>query len=163
MKKLIVLLGIITALFFIFTSCEKEEIKDVTDDQITIDDQTTAYVTVDDLLGKWNFVSLFYNDQTYTDCDPILNVHNGQITLDLEFFTSNQGISGNITTVGENCEIWEMEIYDYYITDDYNLEIDTYIYEIIEPENFHNDTLRLKLIDGASFTPVDGIYTLKRE
>jgi len=166
MKKLFLLLGIITALFFIFTSCEKEDIKVNTDDQIIIDDQIEAYITVDDLLGEWEFVSLEFLGKTYSDCDPVLNVDYDMITLDLEFVSTNMywEIVGHLTFCDDYGNDLTRNTYEYKISEDYILSIDSRIFEILEPELFDNTILKLKLLETSQInTPDGGIYTLQRK
>jgi hypothetical protein len=151
MKKFAYLLTVVLAITLMSFSCEKED--PIVEDQIT----------VQDLLGDWNFVSLEFNGTVYdTEAElwtlnetydlvglSLLDVTTATATLNDPYFDNNDGV-------------WEAE-YNYTLNDlVINFE-DQIELQILNAETFNGTVLKLKLIDCVkSDTPINGIYTLER-
>jgi hypothetical protein len=148
MKKFAYLL-ILTFSLVSFTSCEKDE------------DPTPDGITVNDLVGDWNFESLTFNGVVY-DTEPEL------AELDLTYSFIQLSFL-NVTTT-------EMGILDHRsdpspYTKNYtlsnntiNFDGDRFVFHIENWQTFDNTTLKVKLIGatGTNEAPINGVYTMTR-
>ncbi len=132
MKKSIYLFIAVLAIVSVFTSCEKDE--PVTPEQ-------PKGVTIDKLVGDWNFVSVEVDGNTYTNCGEIDYAFNSYLNVKADgSFTrynecSGQGVEFTMTVVDNKI-----------IVDEGNAGV----YEIVNAETFDGTLLKLKNVYNGS-------------
>ena len=129
-------------------SCEKEN--------VTPDDPQG--ITVEDLVGNWDFQSLEFNGNTTYDCDADLLADYNLVTLDLEDVTVER------MTVYNECANWTSSWSSYTLSDNViNWSSGALVLEIMNVDTFDGTTLKLKLINSAAVNlPTNGVYTLTK-
>lgn len=146
MKKVIYLISIIFAVALLSTSCEKDPIVPEPDE-----------ITVADLEGNWDFVSVFHDDILYTDCNQgLLNQGYQYVKLSLLNVTKTRLI------LFDEC-VDDESPWDYTLTNNV-LDIEGFRLEIQNVETFFEDEriLKLKILNPASYHLSGGIYTLEK-
>lgn len=136
-----------------FSCSEKEEI----DDPILPEG-----ITAEELKGDWNFVSLEFNGETYTDCDPVLNANYGYVTLNFWNVTSTQmKLHTDCTDNG----VIDNRVYLFTVSNNMiDCEEGSRKFQILNVSTFNGTELKIKFISGsANGFPIGGIYTLEKE
>jgi hypothetical protein len=155
MKKVTYLAVLMVALATVFVSCEKDN----GDDPIV-----PAGLTVADLVGDWDFVSIKVDGVEYTDpCNSILA---DQYTNTFMYF---HDVAANGSFVlGAGCADWEGD-YELVVTKNvdgkYILSFnnDNYQFEVLNASTVKtNGELKLKFIQGGDTDPDDATYTLAK-
>lgn len=149
MKKVIYLSFLFVSLVIVTTSCEKED---------PIDDEK---ITVNDLVGDWNFQSLTFNGVVY-DTETELN------ELDENYsYVEISLVNVSTTVLGLLDHRGSPNPYD----DTYSLSNNTinfsngkFIFDIDNWETFDGTVLKLKLKSSNVTTtaPIGGLYTMTR-
>jgi len=151
MKKTIYFLTMILALALMSTSCEKDE--PIIEDQIT----------VEDLLGDWNFVSLEFNGNIYETPDELWELNETYDLVALDFnFTPTQ-VTYSTIYVNARQESPFIRTYDYTFNDLIINCQDQIKFQVVNAETFDGTLLKLKLYDciqGGAI--INGIYNLER-
>lgn len=156
MKKLNYIAVLMVALVTVFTSCEK--------DNGDGDPIVPAGLTVADLVGDWNFVSINVDGTTYTDpCNSVLVDQYTNTYMDFRNVTSNGSF-----TLDMGCADWEGN-YQMTITKNtdgkYILSYnnDNYQYEVLNATTVKtDDELKLKFINGGDTDPVGATFILMK-
>jgi hypothetical protein len=150
MKKLTYLVVLMLSLVTVFTSCEK----DYGDDPIVPDQ-----ITVQDLVGNWNFESLTFNGTIYdtpSELD-VLDVTYSYIKLSFVDVTTTEmslvDHRGSNTPAPDNYTLSNNQI---------NFREGFLVFSIENSETFDGTVLKLKLLSSTIATekPIGGIYTL---
>jgi len=147
MKKVNYLLIMLFAVALMSTSCCK-------DDPIP----DPVEITVDDLVGDWDFVSLEFDGATYTDCAEVLT-GSGYEYVKLSLFN----VSTTELTLYDGC-VNDSSVWDYALTNNI-LDIPAFNLEIQNVETFfdgNGEILKLKLLTPASYHLEGGVYTLEK-
>ena len=150
MRKLAYSLILVLSITLICISCSKEN------------DENDDAITVNDLVGDWNFQSLTFNNFVY-DTEPEL------AGLDLTYsYIQLSFLNVTTTTIGVldhrygsgNPADWEYTLSNNNI----NLESDKLIFYIENWETFDGTVLKLKLLSTTvtNEAPINGIYTMTR-
>ena len=152
MKNLTYLFSILFAVTLLSTSCEKDN---------TVVPEPEG-ITVQDLVGDWNFVSVEYNGTVYTECAPELS--DLFALVDLNLLNVTETTLAVYTTCGINGGTGDLSNENYTFT---NNTIDYFtgaiVLEIQNVDTFDGSVLVLKLIDASAPTvmPIGAIFTLE--
>lgn len=153
MKKISLLLAVFLVLFA-FSACEEDK-----DDQV----EPEKKITVEDLKGDWEFVSLEFEGETYTGCDPELKREYYYAILNLYDVTEiEMTLFNDCVDVGDD----NWSITPSYKLKDNIIEIndDSYKFKILNYDDFNGNILKLKFISSKlSNVPLNGIYTLEKQ
>ena len=148
MKNLAYLL-ILTIAMVSFTSCEKDE------------DPAPDGITVNDLVGNWNFQSLTFNGVVYDTEPKLAELDVAYSNIQLSFFnvtTTELGLfnhrSGAPLPWRKNYTLSNNTI---------NFDGDSFVFHIENWETFDGTTLKVKLVSSiVSTAPIGGVYTMTR-
>jgi len=154
MKKVIYLSFLFVSLVIVTTSCEKED---------PIDDEK---ITVNDLVGDWNFQSLTFNGVVY-DTETEL--------AELDATPVGDGTYAYIQISFLNVTTTELGLFDHRgnppgeYGDNYTLSNNTinfsdskFVFHIENWETFDGTVLKVKLVSSIfNTTPINGIYTME--
>jgi hypothetical protein len=154
MKKVIYLISILFAVALLSTSCCK-------DDDPIIEDQ----ITVEDLLGDWNFVSLEFEGDIYDTPEElnILNVNYDLVALDFNFTATEATYSTEYVDEGQENPFIRTYSYTLSGTPPVINCYDQIKFEVVNAETFDGSVLELKLIFCVqNGTVLNGTYTLER-
>ena len=149
MKKLTYLFVLMFSLVLISTSCEKDSV--VPDEGITLDE----------LVGNWNFESLEFGGEVYTTCDVDLNKIYNLVTFNMENVTTTS-ITLKTYCVDDDELPWQMT-YSYTLEDNV-LDLEgSVVFDILNADEFDGSTLELKLVNSTvGNIPITGVYTLTK-
>ncbi len=152
MKKMTYLTMVLfTAMTLMSFSCSKDE-----DDPIVPEG-----ITVADLTGDWNFASLDFNGDVYTDCDPVLNASYNLITLSLiDVTVSTLTIVQECPDANNNLNDMSFSFTNNVISTDGGRK-----FKIVNIDEFlqNKNVLELELVGSNDQTaPIGGVYTLTR-
>jgi hypothetical protein len=159
MKKVIYLVVLMVALATVFVSCEKDN----GDDPIV--PETPALITVADLAGDWDFVSITVDGTTYTD--PCNSIVVDMYDAGTFMYFHNVAPTGTFV-LGGGCSGWEGgdELAITNTNGKYILSYanDNYQYEIMNAGTVKTDgELKLKLTYSAMNNyPIGAIYILAK-
>ena len=158
MKKVTYLLLFVFATVLMSTSCSKDE-------AVTPEDIDEG-ITVNDLVGDWNFYSFTFEGRTVYDCDTEFNEDWDYVTLNfLNVTTSTLDIYTDCMDYGESEDY--MIDYDYVLENNNGRIIincrDKRKFEILNVDSFDGTTLELELIYSTSSDLCVGAkYVLKK-
>lgn len=153
MKKISLLLAVFFVLFA-FSACEEDK-----DDQV----EPEKKITVENLKGDWDFVSLEFEGETYTGCDPELNRDYAYVTLNFYDVTESEMML--YTECVDIDHDPDDRVYPYTLKDDViNCYDGSRVFKIINYDSFDGTKLKVKLIDAKTTSiPIGGIYTLEKQ
>ena len=149
MKKVIYLSFLFVSLVIVTTSCEKED---------PIDDEK---ITVNDLVGDWNFQSLTFNGVVYDTETELAELDENYSYVEISLVNVTTTVLGLLDHRGSP------NPYD----DTYSLSNNTinfsngkFIFDIDNWETFDGTVLKLKLKSSNVTTtaPIGGLYTMKK-
>lgn len=149
MKKVIYLSFLFVSLVIVTTSCEKED---------PIDDEK---ITVNDLVGDWNFQSLTFNGVVYDTETELDELDENYSYVEISLVNVTTTVLGLLDHRGSP------NPYD----DTYSLSNNTinfsngkFIFDIDNWETFDGTVLKLKLKSSNVTTtaPIGGLYTMKK-
>ena len=149
MKKVIYLSFLFVSLVIVTTSCEKED---------PIDDEK---ITVNDLVGDWNFQSLTFNGVVYGTETELAELDENYSYVEISLVNVTTTVLGLLDHRGSP------NPYD----DTYSLSNNTinfsngkFIFDIDNWETFDGTVLKLKLKSSNVTTtaPIGGLYTMKK-
>lgn len=149
MKKVIYLSFLFVSLVIVTTSCEKED---------PIDDEK---ITVNDLVGDWNFQSLTFNGVVYDTETELDELDENYSYVEISLVNVTTTVLGLLDHRGSP------NPYD----DTYSLSNNTinfsngkFIFDIDNWETFDGTVLKLKLKSSNVTTtaPIGGLYTMTR-
>lgn len=149
MKKLIFLTILTLTLATVFTSCKKQPIEP--------EDPNAELKEM--LVGNWEFVSLEFNNNIYTGCDPILSEDYYLTDFDFRDVTLTD-FTHYIECGTENGSMH----YEYTIVDDVLIwGNNSRQFEIMNIDTFDGTELVLKFISSTlNNVPIGGIYTFQK-
>ena len=117
-------------------------------------------ITVDDLVGNWDFVSLDFNGTTYTDCAEVLTGSG------YEYVTFSLNVSESEIIIKDECINDVGSPWNYTLTNGIIDFLDGgFQFEIQNTDTFdpENPILELNLLTDSDHLLTGGIYTLEKQ
>lgn len=155
MKKVTYLLVLLFPLVLMSTSCSKDE-----------DDPIPNGITVNDLVGDWNFVSLEFNNVVYDTETELAELDLTYSYIQLSFLnvtTTTIGLLDHRSGGGIVTE-WDYEFSNNTIDVYANGWSGGFVFHIENWETFDGTVLKLKLMSSkaSNQAPIGGVYTMTR-
>lgn len=161
MKKLLYLTMILFAMVLINTSCD--------DETVTPDTPTeTPIISLDELAGYWNFVSVEYNNKTYYTCEDVANDPNSGslflVEMNIDLTTNNEPFDAYCDwlfpcTNNGNNDLWLQ-----YYGDDNEFQVGNDVFLKVLEYNKTTNTLKAQMIEpeGVDYLPIGAVYTWQK-